>query len=526
MSEENKNAGQRPEQKEQKKKFKMPSAYVIVFAALIITVILTYFVPVSVVDPETGSVVYDATFDGDTIVVGTGAQPMGLWDILLAPIKGFQSASNVGIALLMAGGFLSVLNATGALEAGIGRLLKRLKGGFLVAIMLFVFAMLGTVFGFWEEITAFALVVVPMFVMAGYDVMTGILILFLGATIGNMASIVNPFATGAAVAAIGNPELTLGSGILLRALIFAALYVLGTVFVMKYAASVKADKEKSVLHDVEGIKTLVDSGEEMPELTGKRKVSVAVFILIVVLLLIGYIPWEAIGGEGVYNAVNAPFRWLASVPVLGDILGAGHITPFGDWGFDEFSFLFFFGALLLLVVNRMKIQDFLDKFLAGAKDILGVVIVLAIARGIAVVMGDASSGMSVTFVYWISNGLASAPLWIFGVVATAAYVVIGIFLQSTSGVAGISMPILGAVAAALFGASAIGRGGGQIILISAFTVGLNFMTAIYPGATTLGTLELFNVPYDKYLKLMLKYSIPLLILGALIVSVAPYIGLA
>lgn len=512
--------------RKKKKKFQMPSAYVIVFFALVITVILTYFVPVSVVNPDTGEVVFNAVFVGDEIAENAGPQPMGIWDVLLAPIRGFQSASDVAIALLMAGGFLSVLNATGALEAGIGRLLKRLKGSVLVAIMMFVFAMLGTVFGFWEEITAFSLVVIPMFVMAGYDVMTGLLILFVGATIGNMASIVNPFSTGAAVAAIGNPELTLGSGILLRAVIFIVLYVVGTIFVMKYAASVKAHKEKSVLADVRGVKTLVEKGEEMPELTGKRLASVILFIVLVLLLIIGYIPWEAIGGEGVYNAVNAPIRWLSNVPVLGDILGAGHITPFGDWGFNEFSFLFFFGSLLLLAINRMKVNDFLDSFLAGAKDILGVVLVLAIARGIAVVMGDASSGMSVTFVYWISNALSSAPLWIFGVFATAAYVGIGLFLQSTSGVAGISMPILGAVAAALFGASAIGRGGGQIILISAFTVGLNFMTAIYPDATVLGTLEVFNVPYDKYLKLMLKYMIPLLIIGAFIVSVAPYIGLA
>ena len=110
-----------------KKKFKMPSAYVIIFIVLIVVVVLTYFIPVSVRDPQTGDVVYNATFDADgQIVENAGPQPQGLWDVLMAPVEGFQRSSGVGIALLVVGGFLSVMTATGALEAGIGRLLKKL----------------------------------------------------------------------------------------------------------------------------------------------------------------------------------------------------------------------------------------------------------------------------------------------------------------------------------------------------------------------------------------------------------------
>lgn len=75
-------------------------------------------------------------------------------------------------------------------------------------------------FWFWEEIPAFSIVIVPLFVLAGYDVMTGLAVLFIGATAGNMASVVNPFSVGAAIGAIGNPELSLGSGMILRMVIF------------------------------------------------------------------------------------------------------------------------------------------------------------------------------------------------------------------------------------------------------------------------------------------------------------------
>jgi len=510
-----------------KPRFKMPSAYVIVFAVLIIVVILTYFIPVSVHDPETGEVVYNAMLGEDGEVIhDAGPQPGGIWDVLMAPVKGFQSASNVGIALLMAGGFLSVMNATGGLEAGIGRMLKKLKGGVLIALMNLVCALMGTVFGFWEEILAFSLVVIPMFVLAGYDVMTGMAVLFIGATVGNMAAVVNPFATGAAVAALSSEDLTMGSGIVLRMVIFILLYVISTVMLMRYGARVKADPKKSALAGVEGVKSSADGElKQLPDMTPKRAASAILFVVMIAILIIGYIPWKDLGGQQASDIVNAPFIAMEGVPVLGDIFGAGHVTPFGEWGFNEFSVLFFAGSLILLIINRMPIDDFIKSFLDGAKDLLGVVIVLAIARGIAIVMGSAQEGMSVTLVYWISTALAEIPQWTFALFAVGAYLLIGLALQSTSGVAGISMPILGAVAAALFAGSAIGTTGGEVILISAYAIGLNFMCLLYPGAVNLGTSEMFGVPYSDFLKFMLKYSLPLLIVSTVFLLLAPYIGL-
>lgn len=510
----------------EKFKFKMPSAYTIVLIALILTAVLSYFIPQSVFDKDTGDIVFNAVFgNSGEILQGQGLKPFGIWDVLMAPIQGFQASSDVGVGILVAGGFLEVLNQTGSLEAGIGKLLDSFKGSILIAIMVFAFAILGTSFGFWEEITAFAVVVIPMFVLAGYDVMLGLGVLFLGATVGNMASLVNPFSTGAAVAAIGNPDLSLGSGILLRLIIFIVLYFVATAYLVQYGKKVKKDNKNSVLADVENVKTLTEEHSTLPEFTRRRKWSVGVFIVLVILMIIGFFPWFELTGETGFNLVNAPFVALAKVPVLGNILGAGHVTPFGEWGFNEFAILFFIGALILKVINKMKEMEFINTFIDGMKDIFSVVVVLAIARGIALIMGDSTQGMSITFIYWISNALSNVPLWFFGIFAMAAYILIGVFLQSTSGVAGISMPILGSVAAALFAGSVLGAAGGQIILISAFAVGVNFMSAVYPGATIMGTLELVNVPYDRYLKFVLKALLVMLLVAAIIISIAPYLGL-
>lgn len=504
----------------------MPTAYTIVTIALILTAVLSYFVPQSVVDPATGEIVFNAIFSDDGgILQGQGLQPFGLWDVVMAPIQGFQSGADVGIGILMAGGFLSVLNYTGALDAGIGAILGRFKGSLLIAIMTFAFAVLGTSFGFWEEIVAFVVVIVPTFVLAGYDVIVGLGVLFISASIGNMSSLVNPFSTGAAVSAIGNPDLSIGSGIILRFVIFIVLYIIGTAYLINYANKVKKDPAKSVVHDVEEIETLVEEEGSLPTFTMRRKASVTVFLVIIVLMIVGFIPWEELLGQRAADIVNAPMNALARIPLIGTLLGAAHISPFGSWYFDEFAFLFFAGSLLLFFINKMKETEFIDVFTDGVKDLLGVVLILAISRGIAIIMGDASAGMSITFIYWISTALSNVPIWIFGVLAMGAYVLIGIFLQSTSGVAGITMPILGAVASALFINSALGSAGGQIILISAFTAGVNFVTSIYPTATLMGSIELVSLPYDRYLKFMVPIMVTLLATAAIIVGLAPYLGL-
>lgn len=513
-----------------KKSKKMFSAYTIVFIFLVITAALTWVVPQSVVVKNNGTseVIYNAIFgDNGEVLRGLGRQPAGLWDVLMAPVYGFEKSASVSIAILMAGAFLGLINSVGAMDAGIGALLKKYTGTTLIAILMFVFAVFGSVFGFWEEIPAFSIVIVPLFVLAGYDVITGLAVLTVGATAGNMASVVNPFSTGAAIGAIGNPELSLGSGMILRFILFFILYFIGLFFTVKYANEVKKDKEKSIVADID-INTMTHEQGQLPELTKKRFYSIMVLIAIIVALILGYMPWYEIkfaDGGTFQDIINAPIVFLGNIPVLGNLLGAKHITPLGDWYFGEFSFVFFLGSLLIGFINKIPEDKFVKEFAAGAKDLLGVVLVLAIANGISVLMGGKTSGISVTFVYWIQSILQGIPAWAFSIASILAYVGIGCFLQSTSGVAGITMPILGAVAIALFQNSEIGAAGGQIMLISAFTLGINFMSGIYPSATTMGTLELFNVPYDRYLKFILKIFITMLAAGCILISASQYLGL-
>lgn len=245
------------------KKFRMPPALIIVMIFLFIVGIMTWFIPTSVVvtnDAGESEIIYNAAFDADgNVIENAGTDPVGLWDLFLAPVQGFANAADVAMAILVSGGLLAILNKSGSLDAGISVLIKRFKGNTLIAILMIVFALMGTVYGAWEELPAYAIIIIPLFVKAGYDVMTGIQVILIGAVCGNMADVVNPYAIGAAVAAIGNDELSLGSGILLRLVLLVVLLAFGIFSVTRYANTVKRDPSKSCLAGVEGVHTQISS---------------------------------------------------------------------------------------------------------------------------------------------------------------------------------------------------------------------------------------------------------------------------
>lgn len=521
--------------KKEKKQFTLPPALILLFVVLAFMVLLSWFVPVSTVtisDSGERVVHYNSMMAEDgSIINNVGTQPAGIWDLFLAPIKGFQDGADVSFSILISGAFLAIINATGAIDAGIGALLKKYRGKKLLAILMFVFALMGTVYGSCEELPAYALVLIPLCIAAGYDVVTGIMVLFGGAMIGNMASVVNPYSTGAAVAAIGNSELSLGTGIVMRMVVFVVMYIVGTVMLLKYAEGVKKTPGASVIAGCEGINDLTTKKEEgqVVELTKKRILELVVFGIMILVIVIGYIPWSAIelaDGRTMYDVVNYPAVWMMeNVPALGDFLGADKFTYFGDWYFDEFSIVFLIGSVIVAWIDRMSLKDFTNNFIQGCCDLCSLTIIVAVSRGVSQIMGSNTEGMGITFVYWIQNMLNGVPVWGFVIAAVVAYILVGLLPLGTSSASGITMPVLGAVAMALFTGSTIGTEAGQMILVSAFTIGFNFWFVVYPNAPIMGVLELTNVPYEKFLKYSVKYAAVLLLVGTLVLIVSPYIGL-
>lgn len=214
---------------EGKRGFTFPTAYTVLFILLILVVIATWFVPAGQ---------YDKSEDGEPIP-GTYHQVESnpqriIADGLLAPVNGMYGiegedgsvsvynsgslygAIDVALFVLVIGGFLAMTMATGAIDAGIGKITVALEGKekWMIAALMIVFALGGTSYGMAEESLAFYGLIIAVMIVAGYDAITGVAIVMLGAGIGVLASTVNPFATGIASSIAG---ISIADGLLSRA---------------------------------------------------------------------------------------------------------------------------------------------------------------------------------------------------------------------------------------------------------------------------------------------------------------------
>ena len=200
-------------------------------------------------------------------------------------------AIDVALFIIVIGGFLGVTMRTGAIQAGIGRLVRRLRGRerWMIPILMAVFALGGTTYGMAEESLAFYALVITVLVAAGYDRLTAAAVLLLGCGIGVLGSTINPFATGIASGFAGVP---ISQGIGLRLALLVVGLAFGIWFVMRYAARVKRDPSRSLVHDEP------DDAVELPEdeaLTGRHKVILVVFALAFLVMMYGVIPWADMG---------------------------------------------------------------------------------------------------------------------------------------------------------------------------------------------------------------------------------------
>ncbi|SEN85498.1 C4-dicarboxylate anaerobic carrier [Pseudorhodobacter antarcticus] len=235
-------------------RFHFPTAYTILFALIIIIAGLTWVIPAGLYQRVASEVV-----GRDVPVAGTyaltDANPQGVFDVILAPIAGFYdpvgytaNAIDVALFVLMIGGFIGVVTATGAIDAGIKRAMTRLKGQekWMIPILMGLFALGGTTEGMAEETLAFYVLLTPVMIAAGYDALTAVAIILLGAGIGVLGSTVNAFSTVIASNAAGVP---FTDGLALRIGLLVVSFAATTAYVMRYAATVKADPSRSLVFD-------------------------------------------------------------------------------------------------------------------------------------------------------------------------------------------------------------------------------------------------------------------------------------
>lgn len=440
-----------------KAKFRMPTAYTILFLLIILVAISTWLIPSGAYDYVDG-VPQAGTYHP------TDPNPQGVGDVLKAAFSGFYDAVDVCVFILMVGGFLGVVMKTGAIDAGVSYVIARLGGKekWLIPILMVLFGLGGSTYGMWEETMAFFPLLIPVFMAAGYDAVVGISVILLGAGSGVICSTVNPFATGIAAGFAG---VSLGQGLVLRLLMWVVFEAVAIWFVMAYAQRVKRNPAASVVGAGAG-KLHVSAGETLP-LTARRKVILAVFAVTFLVMIYGVIPFDEMG---------------LPLPALG-------------WWFPELSALFLVGGIVIGLIDRLGEEVITETYVAGCADLLGVAFIIGISRGITVLMND--GGITDIILHWGEQALAGAGSISFVLLVYLIYLPLTVLIPSSSGLATLSVPIM----------APLGKfaGVGGDLVVTAFQSASGLVNLITPtAAVVMGALALGHVPYDRWVKYVWK----------------------
>lgn len=483
-----------------KKKRGMPSSFTILLALLAIVAVIT--------------VIVSGTSGGAV----TAAR---LSDFCTAPIKGFADALPVCLFVMILGGFLGMMTETGALDNGIAVLVQKLKGNeiMLIPVLMLIFSLGGTTYGMCEETVPFYALLAATMMAAGFDPMVGAATVLLGAGCGCLGSTVNPFAVGAAVDALTGVGIEVNQSIIigLGAVLWIVTTAMSIFFVMSYAKKVKADKGSTILSMQELRDAEEAHGKAASEvhsevkLTGRQKGVLIAFAFTFVVMIVGFIPLADLN-EGVANFFDAGAVYDAD----GNAVVQGWsalITglPIGQWYFDEASTWFFLMAVLIGIIGGLSEKQIVNTFITGAADMMSVVLVIALARGISVLM--ANTGLDVYVLDAAANALAGLSGVIFAPMSFLVYFGLSFLIPSTSGMATVSMPIMGPLAVKL--------GFSPEVMVMIFSSAIGVVNLFTPtSGAIMGGLALAKIEWTTWLKFALKLIVALSVVCAIILTVA------
>jgi uncharacterized ion transporter superfamily protein YfcC len=408
-------------------------------------------------------------------------------------------AAGVFLFVLAIGAFMTVVFATGALDLGIGHLTHRLRarGGLLIAVIMALFALLGTAMGWAEETLGFYGLIVPLTLALGYDRMVAVAIVFVSAGVGLMGSTVNPFAIGVAS---GEAGISIGDGIGLRFLLWVVLTSIAIAYVLRYASRVRADPAYSLVGIDPADRELVAQADgAAPEpLTARHKAILALVACAFSLMIFSVIPWAAVMGNTrvdpyTHDSITNPY-WFE--------LG---------WWFPELTALFIMGAIVVGVVGRLGEPGISGAIAKGAGDFLGPALTIVLARGVSVIMNNTKT--IDTVLNAMEGAVSGTSAAVFTTLIMVVNVPLAFLIPSSSGHATLAMPIL----APLGDFAGVDRS----LVVTSWNAGSRWIGMILPTSGVLiGGLALAKVGYDKYLRFMLPLLAILFVVAALIIGSA------
>jgi uncharacterized ion transporter superfamily protein YfcC len=335
--------------------------------------------------------------------------PQGFVQLWTVFMRGAVEGAERSFVIMISAGAITAIIATGAINAGIHRLIVKTGrfGILFIPIMVFAIGACSATFGMYEEAIPFILVIAPMMLAMGFDSMIAVFIMFWGIAVGFACGITNPYnvAIGQAIA-----NVPLYSGAWFRVLSFVVFMTATSLVIMRYARRIQKHPELSLslAEDVENRRRFegLPVSAEDHALTPRR-------ILALGLTGVGF------------------------VLLMWGLLARG-------WGFREIGSLYLWLGIIVPVAGGLKVSNMIDKNIEGMRSVVVAVIMMSAAQILYFILHDAR--ILDTILNFLAGYLGRMPA--FGI----AYVMFGIsalmaaLLGSASGTAATVMPILAPLA--------------------------------------------------------------------------------
>lgn len=470
---------------------------------------------------------------GDSGVKGSSSHlpsKQGIWNVISAPVEGFFQGVDVALFIIIIGGFIGVITETGALDATISSLIRRMKGReiMLIPILMLIFAIGGTTYGMCEETIAFYPIIIPVFLAAGFDLVVGLSVILVAAGVGVLCSTTNPFATGVASSVVG---LGLGDGIVLRFIMWIVLVGISIWFVMRYAKKVKDNKEFSIVKGDPIPEGIVHGDGVVTEFTTRRKIVMALFAFTFIIMILGVVPWSLKFNIGIFDKIYNATAKMSRIFGLQPNTAVSYWNNYdasstygaalGDWYFGQLCVWFLFMAVVIGLVSGMKEKKLISTFMGGVKDLVSVALIVGLSRGIKVVMEY--GGMDATILHAGEVLLRNTSPVVFTIVAYLFNIPLAFLIPSTSGLANATMPILGGLAGRVFMNAGLSATHGQSLIITAFQSASGIVNLVSPtSGIVMGAIALAGVSYGKLWKFIWKLLLMLFIATIIILAIGVY----
>jgi len=464
--------------KQKQKGINFPHVYIMFMLVMLLVVLLSWIVPSGEyernVNPDTGI----TELNTEKFAYVEQAKPIGFMDFFTALHNGVVQSADIIVMLLFASGALFILEKSGAIAAGIHKLLSVAAGKekLIIVSLLVLFSVLGTI-GFGEGGIPFIPLAMAVVMGLGYDRITAFAIPTVGLAIGFTAGVVNFYTTGVSQTIVGLP---IYSGLAFRIVALIVFILISIIYILRYANKTKADPSKSIVADeyFEELENSKTAEYEEEELTLSRK-----------LALLGLV-----------------------VVLIGSAFGAIKL----GWGMPELSAVYAIYAIFLVIILKLNPSEAAETFGVGAARLLPTGLAIGFARSVMILMTQAQ--IIDTAVHSLSNVLSNTGTIITLLVLFIVVIFFNFFVVSGSGKAIILMPIMGPLGKIL--------GINQQVMVVVYQFGDGFTNYLWPTSGGLmAALGMSNVSYAAWVKFSMKLFLLLHFAAFILILIAHYMGL-